>query len=86
MLKKSFRVGGPVRVGWTCKVDGDCVSRLSGFDVRVEFFYFFIFIFYIHLYPLRQGSCRIIHCGSYLEAIVENAMHWPEGLGGPNMD
>ena len=35
--KKSFRVGGPVRVGWTCKVDGDQISRLSGFDVGVKF-------------------------------------------------
>ena len=36
VLKKSFRVGGPVGVGWTCKVDGDQIGRLSGFDVKVE--------------------------------------------------
>ena len=34
--KKSFRVGGPVRVGWICKVVGDWVGRLSGFDVGVK--------------------------------------------------
>ena len=36
VLKKSFRVSGPVRVGWTCKVDGDQVSGLGRFDVRVK--------------------------------------------------
>ena len=34
--KKSFRVGGPVGVGWTCKVDGDWSGGLSGFDVGVK--------------------------------------------------
>ena len=36
MSKKSFRVGGPVRVRQTCKVDGDWINRLSRFDVGVE--------------------------------------------------
>ena len=36
MSKKSFRVGGPVGVGWICDVVGDQVSRLSGFDVGVK--------------------------------------------------
>ena len=36
MLKKSFRVGGPVRAEWICKVVGDGVSGLSRFDVGVE--------------------------------------------------
>ena len=36
VLKKSFRVGSPVRVGWTCEVDGDWIGRLSGFDVRMK--------------------------------------------------
>ena len=36
MSKKSFRVGGPVRVRQTCKVDGDWIGRLSRFDVGVE--------------------------------------------------
>ena len=36
MSKKSFRVGGPVRVGWTCEVDRDWIGGLSGFDVRVK--------------------------------------------------
>ena len=34
--KKSFRVSGPVRVGQICKVDGNWISGLSGFDVRVK--------------------------------------------------
>ena len=36
MSKKSFRVGGPVGVGKICKVVGDWVSRLGGFDVGVK--------------------------------------------------
>ena len=36
MSKKSFRVGGPVRVGQIYKVVRDRVRRLSRFDVRVE--------------------------------------------------
>ena len=36
VLKKSFRVGGPVRVGQTCEVDGDWIGGLSGFDVGVK--------------------------------------------------
>ena len=36
MSKKSFRVGGPVRVGKICKVVGDRVSGLGGFDVGVK--------------------------------------------------
>ena len=36
MSKKSFSVGGPVRVGWICKVVRDRVSGLSGFDVGVK--------------------------------------------------
>ena len=34
--KKSFRVGGPVRVGQICKVDSDQVGRLSRLNVRVK--------------------------------------------------
>ena len=36
MSKKSFRVSGPVRVGWTCEIDGDQISRLSRVGVGVE--------------------------------------------------
>ena len=36
MLKKSFRVGGPVGVGRICNVVGDCVGRLRRFDIRVK--------------------------------------------------
>ena len=36
MLKKSFRVGGSVRVGQTCEVDRDWIGRLSRFDVGVK--------------------------------------------------
>ena len=36
MSKKSFRVSGPVRVGWICEVVGDWVSGLSRFDVGVK--------------------------------------------------
>ena len=36
VTKKSFRVSGPVGVGQTCEVDGDWVSGLSRFDVRVK--------------------------------------------------
>ena len=37
MLKKSFRVSSPVGVGWICNVVREQVSRLSRFDVGVEF-------------------------------------------------
>ena len=36
MLKESFRVGGPVRVGQICNVVRDRVGGLSGFDVGVK--------------------------------------------------
>ena len=36
VLKKSFRVSGPVGVGRICNVVGDWVSRLGRFDVGVE--------------------------------------------------
>ena len=36
MSKESFRIGGPVGVGWICDVVGDRVGRLSGFDVGVK--------------------------------------------------
>ena len=36
MSKKSFRIGGPVGVGWICDVVGDWVGRLSRFDVGVK--------------------------------------------------
>ena len=36
MLKKSFRISGPVGVRWICNVVGDRVGRLGGFDVRVK--------------------------------------------------
>ena len=35
VLKESFRVSGPVRVGQICEVDGDQI-RLCRFDVRVK--------------------------------------------------
>ena len=37
--KKSFRVGGPVRVGWICEVVRDRVSGLGRFDVGVKLLY-----------------------------------------------
>ena len=36
MLKKSFRIGGPVGVGQICEVVRDQVGRLGGFDVGVK--------------------------------------------------
>ena len=36
MSKKSFRVGGPVGVGWICNGVGDQVGGLGGSDVGVE--------------------------------------------------
>ena len=36
MLKKSFRVSGPVRVGQICEVVGDRVGGLDRFDVGVK--------------------------------------------------
>ena len=36
MSKKSFRIGGPVGVGWVCDVVGDRVGGLGGFDVGVK--------------------------------------------------
>ena len=36
VLKKSFKVSGPVGVGRICEVVGDRVSGLGGFDVRVK--------------------------------------------------
>ena len=36
MSKKSFKVSGPVGVGWTCGVDRVQISKLSRLDVRVE--------------------------------------------------
>ena len=34
--KKPFRVDGPVRVGWTYKLDRDWIGRLNRFDVGVK--------------------------------------------------
>ena len=36
MSKRSFRISGPVGVGWICDVVGDWVGGLGGFDVRVK--------------------------------------------------